>query len=81
MKAGNGGGVVLLPLKELSITLAGPSGGDGGKGGSIIFKVDNNKSTLLDLRFNKMIVAKDGENGKTNNSQVKMLETLLLKCL
>ncbi len=67
LKAGNGGNGIVAFKREKYNPLGGPSGGDGGDGGSIIFKVDTNKSTLLDLRFNKMIRAEDGENGKTNN--------------
>ena len=67
LKAGNGGNGIVAFKREKYNPLGGPSGGDGGKGGSIIFEVDTNKSTLLDLRFSKMIRAKDGENGKTNN--------------
>ena len=67
LKAGNGGNGIVAFKHEKYNPLGGPSGGDGGDGGSIIFKVDTNKSTLLDLRFSKMIKAEDGENGKTNN--------------
>ena len=67
LKAGNGGNGIVAFKREKYNPLGGPSGGDGGDGGSIIFKVDTNKSTLLDLRFSKMIKAEDGENGKTNN--------------
>ena len=67
LKAGNGGNGIVAFKREKYNPLGGPSGGDGGNGGSIIFKVDTNKSTLLDLRFSKMIKAEDGENGKGNN--------------
>lgn len=67
LKAGNGGNGIVAFKREKYNPLGGPTGGDGGKGGSIIFKVDTNKSTLLDLRYSKSIRAKDGENGKTNN--------------
>ena len=67
LKAGNGGNGIVAFKREKYNPLGGPTGGDGGNGGSIIFKVDTNKSTLLDLRFSKMIRAEDGENGKTNN--------------
>ena len=67
LKAGNGGDGIVAFKHEKYNPLGGPSGGDGGKGGSIIFKVDTNKSTLLDLRFSKMIRAESGENGKGNN--------------
>ncbi len=67
LKAGNGGNGIVAFKHEKYNPLGGPSGGDGGNGGSIIFKVDTNKSTLLDLRFAKQIRAEDGENGKGNN--------------
>lgn len=67
LKAGNGGNGIVAFKHEKYNPLGGPSGGDGGNGGSIIFKVDTNKSTLLDLRFSKSIRAEDGENGKGNN--------------
>ena len=67
LKAGNGGNGIVAFKREKYNPLGGPSGGDGGNGGSIIFKVDTNKSTLLDLRFSKSIRAEDGENGKGNN--------------
>lgn len=67
LKAGNGGDGIVAFKREKYNPLGGPSGGDGGKGGSIIFKADSNKSTLLDLKFNKMIKAENGDNGKTNS--------------
>lgn len=67
LKAGNGGDGIVAFKREKYNPLGGPCGGDGGKGGSIIFKADSNKSTLLDLKYNKMIKAEDGDKGKTNN--------------
>lgn len=64
LKAGKGGDGLVCYRREKYVPLGGPSGGDGGDGGSIIFEVDENKSTLLDLRYNKHIVAKDGGKGK-----------------
>ncbi|MCF0115933.1 MAG: GTPase ObgE, partial [Erysipelotrichaceae bacterium] len=64
IKAGNGGNGIVAFRREAHVPLGGPAGGDGGKGGSIIFEVDTNKSTLLDLRYNKKIVAKNGGPGK-----------------
>ncbi len=66
LKAGNGGDGLVAFRREKYVPLGGPSGGDGGKGGSIIFVGDANKSTLLDLRFNKQIKAEDGSPGKNN---------------
>lgn len=79
LKAGNGGDGIVAFKRVKYNPLAGPSGGDGGKGGSIIFQVDTNKSTLLDLRFNRHISAKDGENGKTNNMSGKDAADVIVK--
>ena len=79
LKAGNGGNGIVAFKREKYNPLGGPSGGDGGKGGSVIFEVDTNKSTLLDLRFAKAIRAKDGENGKTNNMYGASSEDVIVK--
>lgn len=79
LKAGNGGKGIVAFKREKYNPLGGPSGGDGGSGGSIIFKVDTNKSTLLDLKFSKQIRAKDGENGKTNNMFGASSEDVIIK--
>ncbi|MBR5048450.1 MAG: GTPase ObgE [Erysipelotrichaceae bacterium] len=65
LKAGKGGDGIVSFRREAHVPLGGPFGGDGGKGGSIIFEVDTAKTTLLDLRYRKKIVAENGENGKT----------------
>ena len=65
LRAGKGGDGIVSFRREAHVPLGGPFGGDGGKGGSIIFEVDTHKSTLLDLHFLKMITAQSGENGKT----------------
>ena len=79
LKAGNGGNGIVAFQREKYNPLGGPSGGDGGNGGSIIFKVDTNKSTLLDLRFSKMIRAQDGENGKGNNMYGASRDDVIVK--
>ena len=79
LKAGNGGNGIVAFKREKYNPLGGPSGGDGGNGGSIIFKVDTNKSTLLDLRFSKMIRAQDGENGKGNNMYGASSDDVIVK--
>ncbi len=65
VKAGDGGNGMVSFRREKYVPLGGPSGGDGGKGGSVIFVVDEGKSTLLDLRYNRKIIAPNGVNGKT----------------
>ena len=79
LKAGNGGDGLVSFLRAKYVPLGGPGGGDGGKGGSIIFKADTNKSTLLDLRYTKQVVAKDGEKGKNNKMHGKSSEDVYVK--
>lgn len=55
--AGNGGDGMTSFRREAFVPLGGPYGGDGGKGGDIVFVADSNKSTLLDLRYNRVIKA------------------------
>lgn len=63
LKAGDGGNGMSAFRREKYVPMGGPSGGDGGRGGDIIFRGDRNLSTLLDLRYNKVIKASKGENG------------------
>ena len=65
LKAGKGGDGIVSFRREAHVPLGGPFGGDGGKGGDIVFEVDTHKSTLLDLRYRKQLAAEDGENGKS----------------
>lgn len=64
LRAGDGGNGIVAFRREKYVPLGGPAGGDGGKGGSIVFEVDTNKSTLLDLRYNRFIQATSGGTGK-----------------
>lgn len=79
LKAGDGGDGLVAFRREKYVPLGGPAGGDGGDGGSIIFVVDTNKSTLLDLRYTKFIRAKDGEKGKTKRMHGESAEDVLIK--
>ncbi len=79
VKAGDGGNGLVAFRREKYVPLGGPSGGDGGKGGSIIFEVDTNKSTLLDLRYNKMITAKSGGQGKNKKMSGADGEDVVIK--
>ena len=66
-KAGNGGNGVVAFRREKYVPNGGPSGGDGGKGGDIIFKVTQNSDNLGDFRFKKKFKADNGEDGSANN--------------
>lgn len=67
VKAGNGGNGAVAFLREKLQPKGGPAGGDGGKGGSIIFVGDEGLTTLMDFRYQRRIDAENGENGKTKN--------------
>ena len=63
LKAGKGGDGAVSFRHEIYIPKGGPDGGDGGKGGDIIFKADRNTNTLIDFRFTPILAAENGKNG------------------
>lgn len=65
--AGKGGDGCSSFLREKFMPLGGPDGGNGGKGGSIIFKADKGLRTLIDLRYNKLLKGGHGEMGRGRN--------------
>jgi GTPase len=62
---GKGGNGLAVFRREKYVEYGGPWGGNGGRGGSVIFVGDEGKTTLIDLRFNRHIKAKPGVNGRT----------------
>ena len=67
IKAGDGGSGSPSFRREKFIEFGGPDGGDGGKGGSVIFKSERNLNTLIDYRYQQHFKAKRGEDGKGQN--------------
>ncbi|HAN94288.1 MAG TPA: GTPase ObgE, partial [Firmicutes bacterium] len=67
LKAGDGGDGVVRFRREKYVPAGGPAGGDGGRGGSIYFVVDEGMSTLMDFRYRRKFVAPSGEPGKSKN--------------
>ena len=67
IKAGDGGDGCVSFHREKYIASGGPDGGDGGKGGDIVFKVDDNISNLIDFRYKRKYIAEKGQNGSSKN--------------
>lgn len=64
LKAGNGGNGAVSFYREKYVAAGGPDGGDGGRGGSILFRANDNLSTLIDFRYKKKYNAENGQNGR-----------------
>ena len=64
VKAGDGGNGAMSFRREKYVANGGPDGGDGGRGGNVYLKVDNNTSTLLDFKYKKEFKAENGKNGE-----------------
>ena len=67
IKAGNGGNGAVSFHREKYVAAGGPDGGDGGRGGDIVFQVDDNLSTLIDFRYKRKYVAPNGQDGSSKN--------------
>ncbi len=77
--SGKGGDGKVSFRREKYIPAGGPDGGDGGRGGSVIFKADDNLSTLLDFRYKKKYAASHGENGGSKRCKGKDGADLIIR--
>jgi GTPase len=76
VKAGHGGPGCVSFRREKFVPKGGPDGGDGGKGGDVIFRADRSHHTLLDLKYQQHQVAKNGGHGSGNNRTGRSAEDL-----
>ena len=79
VRAGRGGDGIVAFRREKYVPAGGPSGGDGGNGGNIVFQADSNLQTLLDFKFKQIILSKDGGRGGPNKCTGVSAEDLVLK--
>ena len=71
VKAGDGGDGAISFHREKYVSAGGPDGGDGGRGGNIVFRIDEGANTLLAFRYKRKFIAERGENGKTGKMHGK----------
>lgn len=79
VRAGRGGDGAVSFHREKYVAAGGPDGGDGGRGGDIVFVVDEHMSTLLDFRYKRKYVAGNGQNGQIKRCSGKDGQTLYIK--
>ena len=79
IKAGDGGDGAVAFHREKYVASGGPDGGDGGRGGNIVFVADDNLSTLADFRYKRKYVAAKGENGRGGRCNGKKAEDLVIR--
>lgn len=79
VEAGDGGDGAVAFHREKYVAAGGPDGGDGGKGGDIVFLVDDNLNTLIDFRYKRKFKAEHGENGQGGRKSGKSAPDLVVK--
>ena len=79
IKAGNGGNGACTFHREKYVNAGGPDGGDGGKGGNVVFVGDTNISSLIDFKYRKRYIAENGKNGAGSNMTGKSAPDLVIK--
>ena len=79
LKAGKGGNGAVSFRREIYIPKGGPDGGDGGKGGDIVFVADKDTNSLIDFRFTPILSAEDGKNGSGQRSAGRSGKDLIVE--
>ncbi len=79
IKAGKGGNGAISFRREKYVAAGGPDGGDGGKGGNVIFKVELGMTTLMDFRYKRKYVAENGMDGAGKRQKGKKGEDVIIK--
>ncbi len=77
--AGNGGNGAVSFRREKYIPFGGPNGGDGGKGGDVVFEVDEGLGTLLDIKYAASLRASHGEHGQGSDCYGKGAEDMVVR--
>ncbi|MBQ7874451.1 MAG: GTPase ObgE [Oscillospiraceae bacterium] len=79
IKAGDGGNGAVTFHREKYVNAGGPDGGDGGKGGNVVFVGDTNINSLIDFKYRKRYIAENGKNGSGSNMTGKSAPDLIIK--
>ena len=79
IKAGDGGDGAVAFHREKYVAAGGPDGGDGGRGGDIVFVADKKLNTLMDFKYKRKYVAENGENGGRNKCTGASASELIIR--
>lgn len=78
IRAGDGGNGAISFHREKFVSAGGPDGGDGGRGGNVVFRIDEGCNTLLAFRYHRKFAAENGENGKPGKKHGKNGEDVII---
>lgn len=79
IKAGRGGNGAISFRREKYVAAGGPDGGDGGKGGNVVFRVDSGMTTLMDFKYKRKYAAQCGDDGSGRHKKGKTGEDIIIK--